>query len=72
MQAKIGIGVRVSLFVVVAAIALGFMVRRWRKRRDAAGLAYSAPTETKAAKPKGIPIHEKDGDEVCEVEQYTL
>jgi hypothetical protein len=78
-QAKIGIIVGVSIFVVATVMLLVIMVRakrRRKKQRDVAGSALSAAIEMKnieikrkATEIKGTEIYEKDGSELHEFDQ---
>ena len=72
-QARIGIGVGVSIFVIAMAILLIFMIlvkRRRKEQRHVVGSSLSETTEMKVTELKGTAVHEKDGSERYEVEQY--
>jgi hypothetical protein len=77
-QAKVGIGVGVSVVPIASASLLIFMILKKRRRKEqryAAGSTLSEIAEMKGPEMKvldgqGTAIYEKDGYELHEAEQY--
>jgi hypothetical protein len=70
-QARIGTGVGVSVFVVATAVLLVVLVKHQRKKRgNITGSTLSATSEMEATEIKGRVIHEMDGSERYEIDQY--